>query len=78
MVLHIEVSADTMCGVVLGDVSEVFTHPFTQSSFSMSNILFEAYLTCNAINNVVGLATTASDCVVVATRNRTSDITRSV
>ena len=71
-------SADTMCGVVLGDVLEVFTHPFTQSSFSMSNILFESYLTCNALNNGVGLATTAPNCVVVATRNRTSDVTRSV
>ena len=61
-------SADTVSGVVLGDVAEVFTHPFTQSSFGVSNILFEAYLTCDTVDNVVGLATATSDGVVVATR----------
>ena len=44
MLLHIEVSADTVRGVVLSDVAEVFAHPFTQSAFCVSNILFETHL----------------------------------
>ena len=40
-----------MSGVVLGDVAEVFTHPFTQSSFGVSNILFEAYFPTKTLQN---------------------------
>ena len=46
---EIEVSANTVSGVVLGDVPEVFTHPFTQCSFYMSNVLSETYLTGDAV-----------------------------
>ena len=71
-------SANTMGGVVLGNVAEVFTHPFTQCSFSMSNRLFKTYLTSDTIDNVVGFATTVPNGIVIATSNRTFDITRSV
>ena len=56
MLLHIKVSADTMCGVVLCDVPEMFTHPFTEGTLGMSSVLFKTHLTCNAINNVDGFA----------------------
>ena len=75
---EIEVSANTVSGVVLGDVPEVFTHPFTQCSFYMSNVLFETYLTGDAVNNGIGFATTTSNGVVVATSDRTSDGSRSI
>ena len=78
MFLRIEVSADTMGGVMLGNVTEMFAHPFAQCSFSVSNILFETYLTSDTVDNVVGFATAAPNGIVVATSNRTFDITRSV
>ena len=73
MLLHVEVSADTVCGVVLSDVAKVFAHPFAQGAFSVSNILFETHLARNAINDVVGFAATTPDSVVVATSNWTLD-----
>ena len=69
MLLHIEVSADTVCGVMLIDVTEVFTHPFTQSAFCVSNILFETHLARNAIDDVVRFAAATPDSVVVAACN---------
>ena len=78
MFLQIKVSADIVCGVVLDYISEVFTHPFIQCSFSVSNILFETYMTGDTVDNVVGFAATAHDGVVVATSDGTSDCTRSV
>ena len=46
--------ADTMCGVVLSDVTEVFTHPFAQC---MTDVLFQTHLTSNTVDNIIGLAT---------------------
>ena len=63
---------------MLGDISEVFTHPFTQCSFGMPNILFETYLAGDTIDNVVGFATTTSNGVVVASSDRTFNLARSV
>ena len=53
MVPHIEVSADTMSGVMLCHVKEMFTHPFTQRTFSVSDVLFKTHLTCDDIIGVV-------------------------
>ena len=64
--------------VVLGDAAEVFTHPLTQCTYSVSNTLFKTYLTSDTIDNVVGFATTAPNGIVIATSDRTFDITRSV
>ena len=47
-----------MGGVMLSDVSEVFTHPFTQCSFDVPNVLFQAHLTSDTIDDSVGFATT--------------------
>ena len=71
-------SADTMCGVVLSDVTEVFTHPFAQCSFSMTDVLFQTHLTSNTVDNIIGLATATSNGVVFATGDWTNDLTRSV
>ena len=78
MILHIKVSADTMCGVMLCDVPEVFTHPFTECTLGMSNVLFKTHLTCNAINDIVGLAATTANGVVVATCNWTFNVSNYV
>ena len=78
MLLHIEVSADTVCGVVLCDITEVFTHPFTKCAFGVSNVLFETHLACYAINDIVGFATATPDGVVVATCNWTLNGSTSV
>ena len=75
MVLHIKVSADTMCGVMLCDVTEVFTHPFAECTLGMSDVLFEAHLTSNTINDIIGLATTTPNGVVFATSDRTFNAT---
>ena len=69
MLLRIEMSADTMGGVMLGNVVEVFTHAFTQYSFSVSNILSKTYLTGDTVDNVVGFATTAPNGIVIASSN---------
>ena len=42
MLLGIKMAANTVGGVMLGDIPKVFTHPFTQCSFSVTNILFMA------------------------------------
>ena len=63
-----------MSGVVLGDISEVFTHPFTQCSFGMPNILFKTYLAGDTVYNVIGFATATSNGVVVATSDWTFDL----
>ena len=73
MILQIKVSSDTVSGVVLCDVPEVFTHPFTKCTFSVSDVLFKAHLARNAVNNVIGLAATTSDSVVFATSDRALD-----
>ena len=78
MLLHIKVSADTMCGVMLCDVTEVFTHPFTKCSLRMSDVLFKTHLTCYAVNDIVGFATTTSDGVVFATCDLTINGSTSV
>ena len=55
MVPHIEESADTMSGVMLCHVPEVFTHPFTQRTFECVRciVLFKTHLTCDDIIGVV-------------------------
>ena len=71
MTLHIKVSTDTMCGVVLCDVTEVFTHPFAECTLGMSDVLLDAHLTCNTINDTIGFATTTPNGVIFATSDRT-------
>ena len=73
MVFRIKVSADTVCGIVLSDVSEVFTHPFTQCSFGVPNVLFVTHLTSNTIYDVIGLTATTPDSVVFATSDGAYD-----
>ena len=73
MILLIKVSADTVGGVVLCDVPEVFTHPFTKCTFCVPYVLFKAHLARDAVNNIIGLATTTSDSVVFATSDRAPD-----
>ena len=43
MFLKIKVSANTMGGVMFGDVAKVFAHLFTQCSLCMSNILWQTH-----------------------------------
>ena len=40
-------------------------------SLGLSDVLLEAHLTCNAINDIVGLTTTTLNGVIFATSNRT-------
>ena len=61
ILLHIKLSADTVGGVMLGDISEVFTHPFAQCSFGLTNIAFIAHLTGNTVDDVIRIATTAPE-----------------
>ena len=78
MVLRVVVLADTMCSVVLGDIFEVFAHPFCLGAFGGSYIFFLAYLASDAINDIVCFAGTAPGGVVAAPCNRAGDMTRGV
>ena len=67
MILLVEMSANTMCGFMLSDVTKMFTHSLTQCSFGVPNVLFVAHLTSNTIYDVIGLAAATPDSVVFAT-----------
>ena len=62
-----------MAGVVLGDVANVFSHPFTKSSLSVTNVLFEAYDAGYAVYDVISFAVTLSDGIVMASCDWTFD-----
>ena len=47
-------STDTMCSVMLSDVSKVFTHTFPKGALSVADRLFKTEFACDAINDVVG------------------------
>ena len=66
-------SSDTVCGVMLSDISEVFTHSFTQCSYSVPDVLFEAHLASNTIHSIIGLAAATPNGVVFATSNGAYD-----
>ena len=47
------------------------SHICSLCALGVSNVLFKTHLTCNAVNDVIGLAATTSDGVVIVTCNWT-------
>ena len=67
-----------MVDLLLRDRSEMLTHPITQGSFAVSNILFSTFFTLYTIYNVVSFAATTSDGVEVVFCDGVSDPVRVV
>ena len=73
MVFLVIVLADTMTGIMLCDISKVFTYAFPKSSLGVTNVLLETYYAGNALYDGVGFAVAMSDGVVFTSSNRTGN-----
>ena len=75
MVLVIEMFADMVCIVILGDKPEMLTHSFSKCSFCVTCILFFALLTRYAVDYIVSFTFTLDYFVVSPIGNRTKNDT---
>ena len=73
MIIRVVVSTDTVCGIVLCDISKMLTHAFTKCSLGVPNVLFVADCASDAINDIIGLAVAGAYSVILHACDRTGN-----